>query len=96
MCVPVWACSAAWRRSRSTAACTSGVGTDFAFADDCLVHAQALDGALDVQDLDDEAVAGDQSGVGGLAAGLGVERGLGQDQLDFVARGGLGDLAGRR
>ena len=93
MCVPVWACSAACRRSRSTAACTRESAADFALADDCLVHAQALDGALDVQDLDDEAVTGDEAGVGGLAAGFGVERGLGQDELDFVARGGLGDLA---
>ena len=56
------------------------------------MHAQALDGTLDVQDLDDEAVAGDEAGVGRLAAGLGVERGLGEDQFDFVARGGLRDL----
>ena len=73
-----------------------GVGGDLAFADDRLVHAQALDRALDVQDLDDEAVAGDEAGVSGLAAGFGVERGLGEDEFDLVAGGGLGDLAGRR
>ena len=43
------------------------------------------DGALHVEHLEHEAVAGDQSGVGGLAAGLGVERGLGEDQLDLLA-----------
>ena len=37
------------------------VGGDLAFADDGLVHAQALDRTLDVQDLDDESVTGDEA-----------------------------------
>ena len=53
------------------------------------MHAQALDGPLDVEDLDDESVAGDEAGVSCLAAGLGVERGLREDQLDLVAGGGM-------
>ncbi|MNI43131.1 hypothetical protein D3C73_974520 [compost metagenome] len=39
------------------------VGADLTFADDCLVNAEALDGALNVQDLDNEAVTGNEAGV---------------------------------
>ena len=63
------------------------IGGDFTLTHDCPVHAQALDGALDVKDLDDESVTGDQPRVRCLAAGFGVERGLGKDKLDLVAGG---------
>ena len=60
------------------------VSRQFTFTHDRLVHTQPLDGALDVQDLHDEAVAGDQARVGCLAAGLSIERGFVQDEGNFV------------
>ena len=53
------------------------------------MNAEALDGTLDVQDLNYETVAGDEAGVSGLAAGFGIERGFVEDQLDLVAGGGM-------
>ena len=66
------------------------IGTDvsLALAHDGAVNAQALDGLLNVLNVNDEAVTGDNTGVGCLATGLGVERGFIQDDLDLVA--GLG------
>ena len=70
------------------------IGTDVSLtlAHDGAVNAQALDGLLNVLDVNDEAVTGNHTGVGCLATGLGVERGFVQDDLDLVA--GLG--GGRR
>ena len=50
-----------------------------------LVHDQALDRALDVEDLEAAAVELDDAGVGGLAAGLGVERGAVEHELADLA-----------
>ena len=49
---------------------------------------ESLDGPLHVEHLEVEAGADDRARVGVLTAGLGVERGLGQDHL--------GDLPGGR
>ena len=57
----------------------------FALVDPDPVHDQALHRALHVDDLELHAVAGDPAGVGVLAAGLGVERGLLQHDLDQLA-----------
>ena len=47
---------------------------------------EALDGLLHVEHLELEAVADDAALVGRLAAGLRVERGLGEDDLGGLAR----------
>ena len=58
------------------------------------VRDQALDGALDVDDLEVRAVGGDDALVGDLATGLGVERGAVED--DLAALAGLELLDARR
>ena len=50
------------------------------------VHDQPPDRPLDVEHLQLDPVARDPAGIGVLAAGLGVERGLVQDDLDHRAR----------
>ncbi len=64
-----------------------GPGQQLTLGDPDPVHDQALDRALHVDHLEHHAVAGDRAGVGVLAAGLGVERGLLQHDLDDVDPG---------
>ena len=59
---------------------------EFAVGDPDPVHDQLLVDLLHVQHLGRDAVAQDQPGVGVLAAGLGVEGGAVQHQLDLVTR----------
>ncbi len=96
----MWVAVCAWqapaRASSSTAAVHGRAGDEFAVGDPHLVHDQALHRALHVEHLEAQAVTGDQAGVGVLAAGLGVERGLVEHDLDHVARGVPGRRAGRR
>ena len=47
-----------------------------------LVDDEAGNRALDVQDLEIEAIGADDAGVGVLATHLGIERGLGEHDLD--------------
>src|SRR5215211_5099183 len=64
----------------------------FALFDPNPMHDQALHGALHIDDLQLHAVANDAAGVGVLAARLGVERRLLQDNLDQLALlGGLSE-----
>ena len=75
--------SAETRHSGSTSACTVLAGArPRPVSTSHGVHDQALDRSLHVDDLEVRAVGGDDALVGDLAAGLGVERGAVEHDLD--------------
>ena len=62
---------------------------DVALGHDAAMDDEAGDGALRVLDVDTAVGSGDDAAVSDLSASLGVEAGLGQDDLDLLAAGGL-------
>ena len=62
-----------------------GTGVNLTLTHNGAVNAQALHGLLNVLNVNDEAVAGNDTGISCLATSLRVERSLIQDDLNLVA-----------